>query len=289
VRAACADVVDRAQLVRINEERLGSLASTLAAADMDAPERLSVEYAVTFNAVNFGSGWHPHLDKEPGASGSVTMMTRLRRRFDEAGPFSASDLAALTVSDCAQLFGQRLRPPVDELMTLFARSLNDLGRFLLDRFDGSFDALVAAADGSAAVLVELLQDMPMYRDVASYGGITVPFLKRAQLTASDIGTFGDLGRLTLFADNLIPHVLRVEGVLSLDRGLAEAIDAGELLEPGGPAEVELRAAAVVLGDRLAAVADGAMTPAEVDNRLWRRGQDARFKAVPRPRIRTSFY
>jgi hypothetical protein len=289
VRAACADVVNRAQLVRIDEGRVEALASALTSGDVEAPEALGVEYAVTFNAVNFGSGWHPNLDKEPGVSGSVTMMTRLRRRFDDLGPFTALELAALTPSDCAELFGQRLGPPVDELMALFARSLNDLGRFLMQRFDGSFDALVAAAGGSAVALVELLQAMPTYRDVAVYDGMTVPFLKRAQLTASDIGSLRGLDRLTLFADNLIPHVLRVEGVLSVDATLAGAIDAGRLLEAGGPAEVELRAAAVVVGDRIAALTGGVMTPAEVDNRLWHRGQGARFKAVPRPRIRSSFY
>ena len=84
----------------------------------------------------------------------------------------------------------------------------------------------------------------MYRDVAIYRGREVPFLKRAQITASDIGTFDDLDQLTLFADNLIPHVLRVEGVLVLDDALARTVDAGELLEAGGQAETELRAAAV---------------------------------------------
>lgn len=289
MRAACAFVAERARLVRIDDGRVGALADAIAGDDEEDPERLDVAYAVTFNAVNFGSGWHPHLDKEPGSSGSVTVMTRLRRRFDDDGPLSASELARLTAEDCARLFGQRLDPPVDELMQLFARSLNDLGRFLLQRFDGSFDALVSAAGGSAASLVDLLQEMPMYRDVAVYEGVTVPFLKRAQLTASDIGLFDDVDHLTLFADNLIPHVLRVEGVLELDGELAAAIDAGRLLEPGGPAEVELRAAAVQVGELVAAASAGSLTPRQVDNRLWHRGQDPRFKSTPRPRVRTFFY
>jgi len=256
-------------------------------------ERSSVEYAVTFNAVNFGSGWHPHLDKEPGSSGSVTMMTRLRRRFEVDGPFSADELVALTPEDCGRVFGQPMRPPVDELMTLFARSLNDLGAFLLERYDGSFEGLVAAAAGSAARLVELLQEMPMYRDVARYDGAAVPFLKRAQITASDIGgsthpnCFSDLDRLTLFADNLVPHVLRVEGVLRLDDGLAHTVDTGELLEPGSAAEVELRAAAVHAGELIAKTSQ--LTPRQVDLTLWLRGQGRRYKARRRPRVRTYFY
>ena len=50
----------------------------------------------------------------------------------------------------------------------------------------------------------------------------VPFYKRAQLTAADLslafdgkglGSFEDLDQLTIFADNLVPHVLRVDKVL----------------------------------------------------------------------------
>jgi hypothetical protein len=289
VRAACAFVAERAQLVRIDESGLAALAQAIAAADVEEPERLGLEFAVTFNAVNFGSGWHPHVDKAPAASGSVTMMSRLRRRFDTEGPFTAEELVRLMPTACAGVFGQQLRPPVDELMGLFARALNELGTFLLTRFEGSFDALVAAADGSAVRLVELLQEMPMYRDVASYDDRTVPFLKRAQITASDIGTLADLDRLTLFADNLIPHVLRLEGVLVLDRVVAEAIDAGRLLERGGRPETELRAAAVHAVELLVAQLGGAVTPRQVDSLLWRNGQEARFKACPRPRVRTFFY
>ena len=306
MRAACAFVAERSGLVHIDDDRLRSLAQSLALSPAlplaQSPagvsiddERLPVELAVTYGAVNFGSGWHPYLDKEPAKSGSVTIVTRLRRRFEADGPFTAADLEGLTPHDCARVFGQPMRPPVDELMALFARSLNDLGAFLVSHFDGSFAALVNGAGGSAARLVELLCEMPMYRDVAGYDGRAVPFLKRAQLTASDIGGFDDLDNLTVFADNLVPHVLRVEGVLRLDAGLAAAIDAGELLESGGQAEVELRAAAVVAGERMARAAaesDGPLTPftpRQIDSLLWRRGQEHRFKAVPRPRVRTWFY
>jgi hypothetical protein len=256
---------------------------------------LDVDFALTFNAVNFGSGWHPYMSKLRGKSGNVTLSTLLRQRFDADGPFTAAELARVTADDCARVFGQHLHPPVDELMGLFAQSWNDLGGFLLDRFDGSFPALVESAGASAVRLVELLQEMPMYRDVASYDGRPVPLLKRAQITASDIGgptdsnCFADLDRLTLFADNLIPHVLRVEGVLVLDDDLAAAIDGQRLLEPGGQAETELRAVAVDAVERMVGELDGAVTARQLDNLLWRRGQDPRFKASPRPRVRSIYY
>jgi hypothetical protein len=289
VRAGCAYVVERARLVHIDDGALETLAARLGDLSVEPAGSTSIEYAVTFNAVNFGSGWHPYMSKLRGKSGNVTLSTLLQQRFEKEGAFSADELAHVTADDCARVFSQHLHPPVDELMGLFAQSWNDLGHFLLDRFDGSFDALVDAADGSAVRLVELLLEMPMYRDAAVYDDVTVPFLKRAQITASDIGGFSDIDRLTVFADNLVPHVLRVEGVLRLDDGLAATIDAGQLLEPGGSGEVELRAAAVEVGERLARVAGGAWTPAQIDNLLWRWGQDPRFKASPRPRARSWFY
>ncbi len=63
------------------------------------------------------------------------------------------------------------------------------------------------------------------------------FYKRAQIMPNDlalagVAEFSDLDQLTIFADNLVPHVLRVDGVLRYDPELAAHIDAGELLPPG---------------------------------------------------------
>src|SRR5258707_1377184 len=82
----------------------------------------------------------------------------------------------------------------------------------------------AGLERFAAELVRSLLAMPLWRDVARHDGQLVPFLKRAQLAVSDLahalpddlGRFRDLGELTLFADNLVPHVLRLDGVLRFD-------------------------------------------------------------------------
>jgi len=283
VRAASAFVAERARLVRIDHERLDAFVLPA----VPRAEPVPVEFALTVNAINFGSGWHPYLSKMARKSGNVTISTHLRERFQSEGPFTAEELVRLTADDCAAVLHQHIHPPVDELMGLFAQSLNDLGRFLLERFGGSFQAFVDSAGGSAVELVRFLQEMPLYRDASTYRGREIPFLKRAQITASDIGTFDDLGALTIFADNLIPHVLWVDGVLNLEPSLAAAIEAQELLQPGGHAEVELRASAVRVGELLARRLGVAAR--EVDAALWNAGQDDRYKAVPRPRIRTCFY
>ena len=93
----------------------------------------------------------------------------------------------------------------------------------------------------------------------------------------------------MFADNLVPHVLRVDAVLQLDPGLRAAIEAEELLEHGSAAEVELRAAAVHAVELLAAATGGRLSPPQLDQLLWNRGRGARYKALPRPRCRNTAY
>ena len=101
--------------------------------------------------------------------------------------------------------------PGHELMGLYAEALRDLGRFLGDR--RALD-LVAEAGGSAERFASMLAaGMPFFDDRG--------FWKRAQIAANDlalagVAEFTDLDRLTIFADNLVPHVLRVDGVLRYD-------------------------------------------------------------------------
>jgi hypothetical protein len=313
VRQACAGVMARARSVHMDDARLSELAGELVAeeppptAPDPAHHRLgdgasTLAHVVCLGAVNFGSGWFPRLRKRAGLSGYFTLATGLRERFEAHGPWSARELCRLDAGDCAEVFDQdRSCPEVMELMALFARALGDLGGWLLERHGGRFEGPLEAARGSAARLVELLAEMPLYRDVSSYEGLDVPFYKRAQLTAADLaaafggeswGRFHDLDRLTCFADNLVPHVLRCAEVLVYEPELARRVDAGELLAPGSPEEVEIRAGAVHAVERCVAEMGRAgvrTTPQQLDFRLWNRGQRSEIKARPRHRARTTFY
>jgi hypothetical protein len=259
-----------------------------------------VAFVLTLDTINFGSGWFPLLHKRPGMSGYFTIAACLRERFEREGAWSAEALTRLDARRCAEVFGQQ-RSGAGELMELFARALADLGRLLLERWDGRYTDLVAAAGGSAARLIGLLEAMPLFRDVSRYRGLEVPFYKRAQITASDLaaafggegpGRFDDLDRLTLFADNLVPHVLRCEGVLVYAQPLAARIDAGEPLAAGSPEEVEIRAVAVHAVERcVAAIREGGGEASArlLDGLLWNRGQRPEFKARPRHRARSTGY
>ena len=312
LRASCAEISRRSLWVRIEDTGLERLAGLLARERPPTPtldpgrdyldsDSATIAHALTLNAINFGSGWFPHLEKRDGLSGYLSIATALRERFAREGPFTSDELMRFTPEACAALFGQSLKPPVDELMGLFARAWNDLGEFLQRDHAGRFAGPIEQAGGSAARLVESLGRMPLYRDVFQYQGLEVPFFKRAQITCADLaaafrergpGRFRDFSELTLFADNLVPHVLRMLGVLAYDVGLLARIDAGKPLESGSEEEIEIRAVALHAVERLAESCTGRgwpVRPSRLDFLLWSRGQSPRMKSEARHRTRCTFY
>jgi hypothetical protein len=235
-------------------------------------------YLLTLDAINFGSGWFPTLRKRPGCSGYYTVAWALADHFRAHGPWSPEELELLDARRVAAVLEQE---PGHELMELYAEALRDLGRFLSGR---SALELVSSASGSAETLAETLaRGMPFFDDRGFY--------KRAQIVSSNmalagVADFYDLNDLTIFADNLVPHVLRVDGVLAYDPDLSARIDREELLPPGDE-EREIRACALHACEAIAAQLR--MPPRMLDVWLWNRGQGPRYKALPRHRTRTVFY
>ena len=301
LREACAQVAGSALHVQIERDAIPGYAAGLPL-DEPAPapdpaahltegtrEQLAA-FWLTLDAINFGSGWFPTLAKRPGRSGYFTVATGVRERFEAHGPWSAEELAALTPAEVAATLGLDRG---HELMGLYAVSLNDLGRHISDEFGGKFSGPVDAAAGSALALVKGLAGWRSFADSSTYEGIEVPFLKRAQITAADLAEvgateFSDLDRLTMFADNLVPHVLRLDGILRFDSRLVDRIEQAEPIEYGSPEEVEIRACALHAVELIVAERPDSRA-CDVDRLLWHRGQQARYKASPRHRCRCTAY
>ena len=267
VRHHCAAVARGALRVRIDldaptvTEGVAGLDPALHFLDGD-PEAVA-RYVLILDAINFGSGWFPTLRGDGPGTGTDTMTRRLTHDTRRRGrPWTPAELRSLTAADVAELLGE---DPEHPLMAQYADSLLQLGGFIGDR-----DALdvVEAAGGSAARMAAALADgMPGFADPG--------FFKRAQITANDlvlagVANFADVDELTVFADNLLPHVLRLDGVLLYDDDLSAEIDDGSPLPPGSRAEVEIRACAVHACEHLAARLG--VAPRVLDNWLWNRGQ-----------------
>jgi hypothetical protein len=277
VRAHCARVAASARSVRVDREALAAYDAAPAAHldpelhAIDGEHEQVARAMLTLDAVNFGSGWFPTLRKDPGRSGYATIARALR----DHGTWTNEELRRITSAQLADVLRQ---PPDHELMALYAQALRALGRWLGER-----SALEAIAVPAAQDLALALTAMPMFRDRGFY--------KRAQIVPANLALAGvarwpDLDRLTIFADNLVPHVLRCDGILVHEPRLAAHIDAGRLLRPG-PQEAEIRACAVVACEELAGRLG--VAPRVLDSWLWNRGQGAGYKARPRHRCRCVYY
>jgi hypothetical protein len=300
VRIACARVVAQARSVRIEEAAIEAYGRCLPCpAELPPPDPAThftegdregrAAFIICLDAINFGSGWWPEIRKRPSHSGYATIAAGLAERFRGRGPWSASELTQLGPTDLGAVTGQ---DPDLPLMEQYAVSLRDVGEQVLADYGGRFESVVDAAGGSAVALAHLLSEWEAFADISTYQGQPVPFYKRAQIAAADIDRTGvaalrNKDRLTAFADNLVPHVLRLDGVLWLDPGLEAKIEAGELLAHGSAEEVELRACAVHAVEFLSAVTR--LSPAEIDGALWNRGHGERYKSAPRPRSRNTAY
>jgi hypothetical protein len=299
IREACARVAERARHVQVRRDTIPEYAANLplqpsepaSSEPVAAAEREALcAYWLTLDAINFGSGWFPTLRKLAGRSGYFTIAGGLRDRFDRQGAWGAVELAGIDRGELGRTLGQ---DPDHELIGLFAGALHDLGAHVRDDHGGSFAAVLDSAGGSAVALAQHLGGWRSFADTSSYEGFAVPFFKRAQIAAADlararVAEFEDLHRLTMFADNLVPHVLRLDGVLTFDAELTARIERGDLIEHGSPEEVEIRACALHAVELIVAARRGS-SAAELDQHLWQRGQLPHYKARPRHRSRCTAY
>ena len=223
-------------------------------------------YVLILDTINFGSGYFGELDTTTDA-----ITERLTAHARAEGPWTAETLHAIDTPTVASTLGLE---PSHRLTGLYAEALNQLGAWLPDH------PLPETADALARSLTQ----MPFCADHGFY--------TRAQIAANDLQLarvvdFPDIDRLTIFADNLVPHVLRLDGVLVYDDALAHAVDTQRELPAGEVFEREVRATAVHACERLA---EKAGVPARtLDNWLWNRGQHPPYSERPAHITKTVFY
>lgn len=180
--------------------------------------------------------------------------------------------------------------------------LHEVGRVLLERYDGQFADAIARSGRSAVALVKrLVTDFPNFRDTASYEGREIGLFKRAQILPADVfgafgrtglGAFDDIGALTAFADYKVPQVLHKLGVLRYGDALTARLRAGAEIPAGSPLEVELRVATIAGTEALrrAVEANGrTLSAIELDWILWEQGLSTTAEDLPYHLTRTTAY
>jgi hypothetical protein len=316
VREMAAFVAARADFVRIREERIGAYTADLlkrypVITSLDAQNHFLSEaspaataaFVLALDSVNFGSGYFK-IAKEAGVSLEYSFVAgSLRRAFSESRMNTAEKWLSATAEDMHEIFGVprgRLRQ-LDRLMGLFADHLGTTGQYILESYDGDPLNLIDAAQNSAARLTEIVAAWPTFRDVTLYKGAEVPFIKRAQILAADMhlafegkapAAFTDIAELTSFADNMVPHVLRCDGILDYAPELLALIENGEMISPGSAEEAEIRACGIHTVELMkrAAQAEGSkVTAVNIDHILWNRGYEPQIYGQPSHQTMTVWY
>lgn len=314
IRQSCRRVVKSADFVRMkfeNIDRYIPIFRGLESANLTHTDEHhylhhgedSICFFLVLDSVNFGSGYFPYLKKIPGFSGYFSIAKALKDYFVENGTPSPGFLEDIDAATCARMFRQDpSNAEIGELLERFSLALSMLGELVLRKYQGRYMNIFSDHGGKAEVIIARLREMPFFNDVEQYDLTLVKFLKRAQILVQDIAIaepddrriqFTDLNSLTAFADNVIPYVLRCDGIIDLDPDLERRIESEVEIEGGSIEEIELRASAIVavseISERLGR--SGIHMPDRIiDYHLWNRGQQLKKHfSLKRHRTRTVFY
>ena len=317
VRDSILYVVERADHVWINPERLTHISKEIYANRptiptwdytlhyFDATER-TLYYLFVLDTINF-CFWpkqgHKRWSIRVGGkelSGYYGLAAGLKGAFEKGYPLDDPTwLASLKIEDLEEILSGKGKL---QLMEERVMALRELGTFFLDKWAGRPAKFVEACRASAVRLaLWLASELPSFADFSYYKGRKILFYKRAQLLAADLycafrgkgwGRFLDMEELTAFADYKLPQVLRHMGILQYSPSLAKRIDSRELIPPGSPEEVEIRATTIwaveLLLEELGRLGLK-MRAFELDWILWNLGQQDVFRKKPYHLTITRFY
>jgi len=307
-------VTQNAQHVIVNEHKIVSYSKSICTnekiiLDLDEEAHFTngtdeekAGYIICLDSINFGSGYFHDLKKRPGLSGYRTIAQCLKDHFINNGILSPLDLSNITANDCFEIFEQdNNNKEVSGLIKLFSEALKQTGEHIVDNYENSYTQFVLQAKNSADRLIKQLLEISYFNDHVEYKGKTIPVLKRAQITVADLnlifkgqglGYFHDYDQLTAFADNVIPHVLYLDGILDYSPELIETIKKEKEIAPNSIEETELRLCAIYAIERIkeeAIKADHTITAVNIDHILWERGHEPYYLKSPRHRTRTARY
>jgi hypothetical protein len=273
VLASLQPVVDGAQLVRINHEKIIEVANWMAYEEFAKPDGsmlfdfgndpdVLMDFTLVVNTMNFAfTDFSTGVKFETDYMGkrwcdSEAMLACLHRAINAGIPFFSGEyLSKVTRNDLEAVFAGTIEMPMlDERVTAF----NEVGRVLVEKYQGRYSTFVRScaprlyADGDG-LLERLTTEFPRFRDVSMYHGSEVHIYKLAQLgiwgmhlALSPRGAWKleDAENLTAFADYIVPVGLRVMNIFEYAPELEKQINSLVEVKRDSEAEIELRASSI---------------------------------------------
>ncbi|XP_063400206.1 queuosine 5'-phosphate N-glycosylase/hydrolase-like isoform X2 [Mytilus trossulus] len=192
-----------------------------------------------------------------------------------------------------------------------AQVLQEAGKKLVEKYDGSFVNCIEKCEKSAESLLNLVvEEFPSYRDVAEYNGEKVGIYKRVQILIADIwacfegksyGEFHDINFVTMFADYRIPQALVQFKAMTYSDKLTEFLNKDQMMKTGDKYEVEIRGCSIQAVEEVTeetrnllsaddSTKDAMINAIIIDHYLWDyRREHATDIKVPFHKIRCIYY
>ncbi|MBK5100884.1 MAG: hypothetical protein JJE15_07830, partial [Desulfobacteraceae bacterium] len=196
------DVVQKSRQVRVDQESLVRFSRNLREAGTEVPPwdhlyhycdggKDTVSYLLVLDSLNFcfwplpgKARWEIEYESRT-LSGYYALAASLTRALRSGIPITSAEyLAELSKDELKDILAGR-----GDLQLLDQRLeiLRELGKALVQDYNGEAHRMVEAAGNSAITLARLLAEkLASFRDIASYQGRKVFFYKRAQILAADL-------------------------------------------------------------------------------------------------------
>ncbi|XP_044021257.1 queuosine salvage protein-like isoform X3 [Aphidius gifuensis] len=277
----------------------------------------AVDWIFVLDTLNF-SFWPRDGDNKwnvNGHTGYFALCAAIKRAVDEGIPII--DPNYYVNITCEEL-GKILRPDegagIAPLLEERVKSLQQVGRILLDKFNGTFVECIKASNKSAEKLLKIIvNNFECYRDEADFYGHRVSFYKRAQILigdiwscykAIDLGEFNDIDVITMFADYRVPQVLLHFGAMRYSNPLLSTLQSGTELVEGCLEEIEIRGCSIEVVERVVDrvrilikqypnlnIIPNSCNAIIVDQFLWeyRRKNCDKLESLPFHKVRTIYY
>lgn len=219
-------------------------------------------------------------------SDSDALFACMKRAMDQGIPIlDGKYLAQITRADMARIFAANIELPMLDEKTQVWRQV---GSVLAEKYNGRFRNFVKAGpprlyDNGNGLIDRLVSQFPRFNDVSPYDGQTIRLYKLSQLgiwfvyaalRKTNQFPIEDIGRMTAFADYMVPVALRILDITSYSPELEHAINSYQMVPRDSAWEVEIRSHCVYATALLCEEINKLRSPEEqiiipqIDARLW---------------------
>ncbi len=298
-----APVIEHSKDVHTHVEKIVDVAGWMAYEELPMPE-MSVPYGLakdpavamdfimvstTVNSAFTDFKTHVKFQVEyegQTRSDSDAMVACLKRAMDEGIPIlDGKFLATITRAQLAKIFAGNIEIP---MLDSKLEDCHEVGKVLAERYDGRFYNFIKSCppklyDNGKGLVDRLVTEFPRFNDVSPFEGHEIKFYKLAQLgfwgiysglKSTGVFPLDDIGKMTAFADYIVPVALRLLGITTYSPALEKAINSYQMIPRDSTQEIELRAhtlyATALLTEEINKIrsAGSQIIIPQLDARLW---------------------